>query len=173
MLTKGSIVRYQANVSAGDNYVPDWDSGLSMPAVEQAIRGAAAGKGANVVGYSGTQSSANEGNIQANIQTYIDRGSINDLKYDLDSAIQGLGVTVRGSAVQLTSPGGQVPGTIPAPIQGDNYHSGDTVLGTATSFWLDQIGQQVQGVFKSVSAGGPALWIGVGVVALLIFGNRR
>jgi hypothetical protein len=68
----------------------------------------------------------------------------------------------------------QQPAIPPAATGQDSYHSGDTVLGTAGSFWFEQLGEQFKGFASSLGQGSGLMWLGVGVVVFfLIAGKKR
>jgi hypothetical protein len=168
----GAVVRYQANVR---NNRPAY-SGAFESAVRSAIYNRAGAIGANVQSYN-LSGGDGEYNLQVNLQSTQARGSINDIAGDMGSGLTSVpDLTLRGQAISFIgnprTDGQKQTGTIPGPIQGDTYHSGDTALGTAGQFWFDQIGQQVQGAVKAISEGSPMMWLGIGVVALILFSRK-
>jgi hypothetical protein len=174
----GAVIRYQANLAGNTSYPSAMES-----AIRTQINSRASAINAQVVGSLISQqmeSALGNGysfNLQVNLKSNSDRGSIQDIRGDLDSALTSIGnLSNRGSAVTFISnprkDGKQQPGTIPGPIQQDSYHSGDTVLGTTGQFWFDQIGQQVQGAVKALGQGSPMMWLGIGVVALILISRK-
>ena len=64
------------------------------------------------------------------------------------------------------------PAIPPAATGQDTYHSGDTVLGTAGAFWLEQIGAQFKGAALALTQGSGLMWLGVGVVVFLLMQKK-
>ena len=66
----------------------------------------------------------------------------------------------------------QQPAIPPAATGQDTFHSGDTTLGTAGSFWLEQLGVQFKGMADALGQGSGLMWLGVGVVVLLLLNKK-
>ena len=67
----------------------------------------------------------------------------------------------------------QQPPVPPAAVGTDTYHSGDTVLGTAGSFWFEQLGEQLKGAANALTQGSGLMWLGVGAVVFFLLTSKR
>lgn len=167
----GAVVWYSANLTAAAD---------AKPYLQQIVQNSSSAYQVASIDVSSSESGvygAAEFNVTANLKSRMDRNSINDIKANVDDALRGAGAQIRASAVRFISNprrDGQVQGgTIPGGVPKDTYHDNDTVIGNAAGFWLDQIGQQVRGLGTALTQGGSMMWLGIGVVILLVFGNRK
>ena len=65
------------------------------------------------------------------------------------------------------------PPVPPAATGTDTYHSGDTVVGTAGAFWLEQLGEQFKGAAQALAQGSGLMWLGVGLVVFFLVAGRK
>lgn len=176
----GAVLKYSANIASGGGFSLDWSFPTLNPvgitpspipssgALQGAVSSGVGGNG-SVSQFSYLPQSDYEGSLIAVINSTIQRGSEQDLKGDIDSSLSSL-VSIRSSNIAFVSnpAGGPTVGVGSMLPGGDQYHAGDTILGTAAQFWAGGIGGQLKNLADGIVKGGPMVWLGVGVVALIL-----
>lgn len=190
----GNEVQFMANATGGIPYEKvneslDWgliasESEGAKRSIEQALRARASAINA-AVNFLSVTGDLSGWAIQMNVTSRQDRGSIEDIRGDLGSALTSVGnLKIRSTAIRFVK-GGLKPGqnpdnTIPGAKQTDTYHDKDTILGNTVEFYLKLAAEQLEGMGQALknAAGlpqgisGTMVMVGAAAVVILLL-NRR